>query len=322
MEKMFEKGARVAFVGDSITHNGRAIAYIQEYYCTHFPEREVRIYNFGIGGDTAAGACRRLDEIMAIDPTEAVVMFGVNDMGVGYYGATPTEEHLSGRAERRRLHLEATVRLVGLLRERGLPVTLCSAVGRDEISPDAPGTKTYGATDALLAMYHDNLKAVGKASLKNTVDYLSPLQELQRGLVALGGPSLFAVDRTHPSPLGQEMMARILLRAQGLPVELPSAEAIVEGWRERPLSAKIRALHGASMKIRDLHWIYPHQRNRTEGMTLAERIEYWRAEIEKAEEGSYQHSMYKNYVENAEREPEYEAEFSALMAALYDNSVS
>ena len=141
-------------------------------------------------------------------------MVGVNDMGVGYYEReTPSEEHLRLRADRRRLHLEATLRLVGLLCERGLPVTLCSAVGRDEISPDAPGTMTYGATDALLAMYYDNIKAVG--ALKNTVDYLSPLQTLQADLVAKGGPSLFADDRTHPSPLGQERTACPQLLGKG-----------------------------------------------------------------------------------------------------------
>ena len=41
--KLFDKGARVAMVGDSITHSGLAVAYLQEYYLTHMPEREVKV---------------------------------------------------------------------------------------------------------------------------------------------------------------------------------------------------------------------------------------------------------------------------------------
>ncbi len=38
----FPRGARVMFIGDSITHNGMFLAHIQEYYRTHFPEDGVK----------------------------------------------------------------------------------------------------------------------------------------------------------------------------------------------------------------------------------------------------------------------------------------
>ena len=68
------------------------------------------------------------------------------------------------------------------------------------------------------------------------MDYLTPFQDLQSELVKIGGPSLFTVDRTHASPIGQRIMARLFLRAQGLPVEIPSAELLADGWKEAPLS--------------------------------------------------------------------------------------
>ena len=116
--KIFAQDARVAMIGDSITHNGIAVAYIQEYYRTHFPSRNVKIFNLGIGGDNASNAYNRLDEILSVEPTEAVVMFGVNDMGVQNYRDNPTDDNLSAREQSRQRHLDATVRLVKALIEK------------------------------------------------------------------------------------------------------------------------------------------------------------------------------------------------------------
>ena len=320
-EKLFSAGARVAMVGDSITHSGLAVAYMQEYYLSHFPERKVKIYNLGTGGDSAHGACaeERVAEILALEPTEAVVMFGVNDMNVpAYFTLTPTEEQLTSRATARRRHLEATVRLVGLLLERGIPVTLCSSVGRDEHTAGNGGYITHSATAALHAMYRDNLAAIGEDALKNTVDYLTPMQTLQAELCAIGGPSLFAPDRTHPSELGQVVMARILLRAQGLPVTLPTAEAIAAGWRERVLPRALRERRSAGLRWRDLSWVYPHQADRTQGMDLDARIEFWGREAQREDLPPYFINMYRNYVANAKNGDAFLADYLAKTDALYD----
>lgn len=315
--KLFDKGARVAMVGDSITHSGLAVAYIQEYYMTHMPEREVKIYNLGTGGDASAHCCARIDEILSVKPTEAVVMFGVNDMGVPHYNATPTEENLAAREKARRTHLEGTVRLVSLLREAGLKVTLCSAVGRDEHTGGTEGILSFGATDALHAMFYDNIKAVGEDALKNTVDYLAPMQALQAELCAIGGPSLFAPDRTHPNPLGQRIMARIFLAAQGLPVVLPSAETLADGWCERPLPAVLADRRNAGLRWRDLAWVYPHQADRTKGLDLEGRIAFWKKELEKPDLPNYFRNMYTNYVEKAHLGDEFLDEYMRLTDALY-----
>ena len=315
----FAEGARVAMIGDSITHSGLGVAYIQEYYRTHMPKKGVKIFNLGTGGDSAAGACARMEEILSVNPTEAVVMFGVNDMGIQYYGEKPSEGNLMARALRRRQHMEGTLRLVALLEERGIPVTLASSVGRDELTPGTAGNLTVGATDALLAMFHDNVEAIGVGRLKNTVDYLTPMQKLQGELIAHGGPSLFAPDRTHPNDLGQQIMARILLAAQGLPVTLPTAEAILDGWRERVLPADLTERRRAGLRWRDLSWVYPHQADRTPGMDLHARIAFWREELKKPDLPLYFTNMYKNYVENACHGEEYLADYLARTDALYED---
>ena len=51
----FEKGDRVVFIGDSITHGGSYHPNIYLFYATRFPDAQFAAYNCGIAGDTAPG---------------------------------------------------------------------------------------------------------------------------------------------------------------------------------------------------------------------------------------------------------------------------
>ena len=80
----FEEGERVVFVGNSITHGGHYHSFIWLYYMTRFPNMPIRIFNGGIGGDTAYDMNKRLDgDIFSKNPTVLMVTFGMNDSG--YY---------------------------------------------------------------------------------------------------------------------------------------------------------------------------------------------------------------------------------------------
>lgn len=56
----FRDGDTVVFFGDSITHGGLYHKYIADFYRTRYPERKIRFVNSGIGGDSAAGAMKRI----------------------------------------------------------------------------------------------------------------------------------------------------------------------------------------------------------------------------------------------------------------------
>ena len=89
----FQKGDTVSIVGDSITHGGRYHAFMYLFYATRFPDREVRLINAGISGDSAIGACRRLEwDILGCKPTAATVMLGMNDIGRTSYGKDKTDD--------------------------------------------------------------------------------------------------------------------------------------------------------------------------------------------------------------------------------------
>ncbi len=79
----FPKGARVCFVGDSITHNNIHVAHIAAFYKKHFPEQKISFFNCGISGGEVPTSLAVFDEDIApYRPTHAVVMLGTNDCGL------------------------------------------------------------------------------------------------------------------------------------------------------------------------------------------------------------------------------------------------
>lgn len=59
--KPFKEGDRAVFLGNSITDGGRYHSFIWLYYMTRFPNMPIRVFNGGIGGDTAYDMNKRLD---------------------------------------------------------------------------------------------------------------------------------------------------------------------------------------------------------------------------------------------------------------------
>ncbi|MGN0847704.1 MAG: SGNH/GDSL hydrolase family protein, partial [Kiritimatiellia bacterium] len=82
----FTDGDRVVFWGDSITHGGLYPKMVADYYLTRYPDRAVRFYNAGVGGDNAGAAMTRFEEdVQRWNPTVVTLMFGMNDSGRGMY---------------------------------------------------------------------------------------------------------------------------------------------------------------------------------------------------------------------------------------------
>ena len=324
--RIFEKDARVAFIGDSITHSSPLPTLVQDYYLRHLPDLRVKTYNLGIGGDTAECALTRMEgDILRCRPTEAVVMLGTNDINFRLYRKIPTEAQAAEIEERALCHLASMAELVKRLYERGIAVTLCSSLGRDELTPPADteadeALRSHGATKRLYKLFRENCRALAPM-LKGTVDYLTPFQALQAELLAVGGPSLFRPDRIHATPLGQWMMSRILLREQGLPVALPTAELLANGFKTPSYSPALAERFAVEQNLRNVRWVDPHQAAETEGLSLDERIAYWERAVAERR-GLAVHDwavpLYREYLKYVRDEAALEARLEALTDALYD----
>ena len=224
----FHDGDAVVFFGDSITHGGQYHKYIADFYRTRYPERKIRFVNSGIGGDTAAGAMKRISEDVAeYDPTWVVFHFGMNDVDREAYSDKSTSDLLRRRAaayENYCRNLDALVRKVAEAAPRAKFIYLTPTIYDDtaiptNIPPSATGWATVnqrGCSVALSMMAgHVLEKAVRDGALG--VDLYTPLQNylMQR---RKGEPHFMLTgwDRVHPGALGHSIMAWTFLKAQGV----------------------------------------------------------------------------------------------------------
>lgn len=74
-------GQTLTFCGDSITHQRGYTDYVSLFYLTRYPEAPIRVFNAGVGGNTAAGALPRFRQDIR-DPKPAVVAlaFGMDEL--------------------------------------------------------------------------------------------------------------------------------------------------------------------------------------------------------------------------------------------------
>jgi len=91
-----EPGSRVVFTGDSITDCGRGrpvgdnihdtlgsgyVAFIDALVAVEYPDRDLRIFNTGVSGDTVRDLAYRWEQdVVALKPDWLSVMIGINDV--------------------------------------------------------------------------------------------------------------------------------------------------------------------------------------------------------------------------------------------------
>ena len=310
MNKMFEKDARVLFIGDSIITGGRFVAKIFDYYNTNFPSLNVRIYNKGVPGDSAGGMLRRfVDDIMDTEATEVVLMAGMNDIYRDLYAEeNPTEENLLRRENAKNSHCDNMVKLASLLSENGLPITLCSSTPYDEVS-DIPAKNLRGCYAALCEIFKRDCENLKKYNLKNTVDFITPMKEIIDGLAERGEKSIVGADRVHPTQTGHEVMARLFLIDQGINVLHPTARSVIDGSVALPEYTEINAERFSyEQKLRSLAFVDYHLSwDRNAYHTIEEKIKFWEdnMDIKYPERSGYTYEQIKKYLVEKKNEPAY-----------------
>jgi lysophospholipase L1-like esterase len=68
------------FLGDSITHQCLYTQYVEDFFLTRYPERNIHFHNAGVSGDKAADALLRFDDdVTAFHPKYVTLLLGMND---------------------------------------------------------------------------------------------------------------------------------------------------------------------------------------------------------------------------------------------------
>jgi len=237
-------GDTVAFLGDSITAARGYSRVIENYTLLRFPERKIRFFNAGRGGETAKGALSRLDEaVLGRGATVLTVAYGINDIG---WGTKADEAH-------RREHLESVREIVRRCREKGVRVYVCSAA----ITAEDPATAEQG----FLQKMGDDALAQARELGAGAIDVQRGMRAVQRRMLAAGAaekderkrPRMHADDGVHLNDLGQMAMAVTILKGLGAPADV--SWATIDAGRAEAVQTESCTISGISGDDRALRFV-------------------------------------------------------------------
>ncbi|MBI1290627.1 hypothetical protein GC173_05225 [bacterium] len=226
--KPFPDGSRVVFLGDSITHLGYYLPYIQHYYQVRFPERHIEMFNAGVSAGRANDALARIEwDVLARNPTHVLINLGMNDVGTSQFIDKPAEERDAATAKfLERYRRDMTAILDRLQKEPNIEViliipTLYDDTGNQERVP------AIGKNDAI-RQCGEFLKQQGEARNIAVVDFNTPMLVINKtGQAEDPGFTIVSEDRVHPRKPGHLVATFEFLKAQGLlgPVSTTSIDA-------------------------------------------------------------------------------------------------
>lgn len=204
-------GDTVVFLGDSITAARSYGKIIENYTLLRFPQRRVRFFNAGKGGDTARGCMERLDrDVFSRGATLVTVAVGMNDIGWG----------MKADAEHKRQYLDGIRGIIARCQQRHVRVFICSAPPAQEANPDE-GERGF------LQKMCDEALTMARAMGAGAIDVQREMRKIQRRVLEANKSeppdrktSLYVADGVHLSELGQMAMAFAILKGLGAPAEV------------------------------------------------------------------------------------------------------
>lgn len=205
----FADGERVAFVGDSITHGGWYEAYLQLFQNLRRPGCGTRIMNAGISGDTAAGGDARLkDDVLAMKPDRAFIMFGMNDVGRDLYSRLEAADEKQAQARQRRLDVYSQTQrsLAARLPKAGVKTVFMTPSPYDQYA-DAPAANLAGCNEPGLAACSTIVRDIARGNHFGLIEMFDPMTEIFKA----NPTAHFCKDRVHPGSFGHLIMAAQIL---------------------------------------------------------------------------------------------------------------
>ncbi len=219
--------------GDSITEQHLYSAFLEDYLLIRYPDKQLTVWNFGWGGDTALDASQRYSrDVVPVQPTLVLIAFGMNDGG---YRAPDEALKASYLANQRRL-IE-TVR-AGEARAVLLTSTPVDAARRD-------AADVYNSTLENLA---NGLTGLGKELGVPTIDEFHPVSASLKTAKEWNKDYTFMYDSVHPNTAGHLVMAYQVIKQ--LPDPAPTGSITITGTTANGVAASaanvLRDTTGAS----------------------------------------------------------------------------
>ena len=210
----FAGGDRAVYLGDSITDGGHYHSYIWLYYMTRFPYMDVKVFNAGIGGNTAGDMFERLDgDVFSKEPTVLMVTFGMNDTGYVEYNQEGADKYGEKRYKECIANFDKIEKR--LLSLDNVHIVMIGGSPYDETA-QIEGNVPFKGKNAVMDRVVEYQKTAAERNGWDFVDFSKPLVEVSRKMQA-EDPSFTITmgDRVHPDNDGHMVMAYLFLKAQG-----------------------------------------------------------------------------------------------------------
>ena len=214
----FEKGDRVTFIGDSITHGGSYQPNIYLFYATRFPNRSFKCYNCGISGDTAPETNQRFETDIAVhQPNVATIMLGMNDAWAWCFGeGEPTERMLKGRQQAYETYIKEMDLLAASLAKMNCRIIFIKPSIYDQTAKIKE--KNLMGKNDLLGRFGEYVEMLAEKYDGTVVDFYSLMGQVNKKLQKKDpAATLIGHDRVHPGDQGHMVMSYAFLKAQDMP---------------------------------------------------------------------------------------------------------
>ena len=211
--KPFKPGERVVFFGDSITHGGKYVFYLQLLENLRHPGSGVRLMNGGISGGSAGSGIPRFEsDILGMKPDRIFVMFGMNDVGRGNYADfRPSEAIVQARRRSLDSYAANQRKIAELVQGAGKELVLVTPSPYDQYS-DARAQRFQACNDPGIAAEADIVRRLAVEKGADVVEFHRPLTRLLR---ENPDRELCGGDRVHPGNEGHLLMAALVWNAMG-----------------------------------------------------------------------------------------------------------
>ena len=202
-------GQTLAFCGDSITHQTLYTRYVALFYHTRYPHTRVRVFNAGVGGNSALGALRRFrQDILEQKPTVVAVLFGMNDGG---YKAFDEETFAKYQAN--------VTTILDRLRDeaKAQAILLTPTMYDHEVrARKRPKSRlSFDGYNQVLIRYGDWLKKTAKKRGLTAIDLNAPMVAATTELRKDDPKATLSRDGIHPAATGHWVMTHAILKGFG-----------------------------------------------------------------------------------------------------------
>ncbi len=221
--QQFDKGDRVAFIGDSITHGGSYHSNVYLFYALRKPDAFFSVYNCGISGDTTPGTNQRFDIDIAVHkPNCATIMLGMNDAWTWLFDGSQTPENQKKFSDNAYKLYEQEFRiLLNKLSALNCDVTLITPSIYDQTA-DLKTKNLVGKNDQL-QRYSDLIQKLGDKF--DVIDFQNPMLKINEKLQSQNpSATIVGQDRVHPGAAGHFVMSYEFLKTQGFDEVVSSIE--------------------------------------------------------------------------------------------------